>query len=159
MYMYNIFSIGHNSASKLYNLYVCVAIPAPVYNFMQIGTNGYFSFEEPFYSSSPDAFPGTTTISAYYLVAPFWDDVDIRRRGNIYFEVHTLVDSSNYLSIVSNFVAPDGSFTGTWMVLAQWDMVHSWPDGESESDRQFFADFYGIETSAVRFVLLCMKCN
>lgn len=100
------------------------------------------------------AFPGTTTISAYYLVAPFWDDVDIRRRGNIYFEVHTSEYSSNFLTKVSTFVTPDGSFTGTWMVLAQWDMVHSWPDGENESTRQFFADFFGIETSSVRMFLL-----
>ena len=117
---------------------------------LQIGTNGYFSFEEPFYSSFPEHFPGFS-VSAYYIVAPFWDDIDIRRRGDIFFEVHINDTSSSLFSKVNNFVAPDGSFSGTWMVVAQWDMVHSWPDGESEDLRQFFLDYFGLDTSSVRY--------
>ena len=115
----------------------------------QIGTNGYFSFSEPFYSASPQTFPGVSTdVSSFYLVAPFWDDVDLRRRGNIFYEVHTTETSQSLLSQVSNFVS-NGSFSGTWMLVARWDEVHSWPDGESDGFREFIASFFGINSTFV----------
>ena len=120
---------------------------------MQISTNGFFSFSEPFYEEIPEQFPGNTAdVAASYLVAPFWDDIDLRRRGNIFYEVHTSNSSPGLLSQVSNFVS-NGLFSGTWMLVTQWDQVHSWPDGESESDRDYWASF-GITTEAVSLFAL-----
>ncbi len=129
---------------------IWVSIPCII----QIGTNGYFAFSEPFYGNTPETFPGVTTdVASAYLVAPFWDDVDIRRRGNILYEVHSLTSTNgpSLLFEVNRFISPDGSFFGTWMVVVQWNMVHSWPDGESDAFRQFALDFYGIDTSLVRW--------
>ena len=118
---------------------------------VQISTNGYFSFSEPFYEEVPEQFPGTTAdVIALYLVAPFWDNIDLRRRGNIFYEVHSLDSSPSLLSQVSHFVS-DGLFSGTWMLVAQWDQVHPWPDGESEVYRNYLASF-GITSEAVSFV-------
>ncbi len=132
---------------------IWVSIPCII----QIGTNGYFAFSEPFYGNTPEIFPGVTTdVASAYLVAPFWDDVDIRRRGNILYEVHSLTSTNgpSLLFEVNRFISPDGSFFGTWMVVVQWNMVHSWPDGESDAFRQFALDFYGIDTSLVRWLVL-----
>ena len=102
----------------------------------QVGTNGIFSFSVPFYSAFATAFPGTsTTVSRAYLVAPYWDDVDIRLAGNISYEVHSRSDnnpgSNQLLDDVSNFVerSTGQSFQGTWMLVAEWEEVHPWPHG------------------------------
>ena len=116
---------------------------------MQISTNGFFSFSEPFYEEIPEQFPGNTAdVAASYLVAPFWDDIDLRRRGNIFYEVHTSNSSPGLLSQVSNFVS-NGLFSGTWMLVTQWDQVHSWPDGESDQSlREYYAS-NGFTSEAV----------
>ena len=95
-------------------------------------------------------------MSSSYLVAPYWDDIDIRRDGNVFYEVHSTGDSvefNNLLSQVSNFITNETTsgevFTGTWMLIAQWDRVHSWPNGEDDVLRNFFESIFGIDTSTV----------
>lgn len=57
-----------------------------------------------------------------YIVAPFWDYFDLRGGGNIFYEIHSLESSQSLLSQVSSFVS-NGSFSGNWMLVAQWDQV------------------------------------
>ena len=35
------------------------------------------------------------------------------------------------------------------MLLAQWDHVHSWPNGEDDDLRDFFESIFGLDSSAV----------
>ena len=73
----------------------------------------------------PSAFPGSLT----HIVAVFWTDVDIRVEGEISYEVHTT--GSSLLSQVNNFISTNESvaFTGTWMLVAEWDRVRQFPHG------------------------------
>jgi hypothetical protein len=96
------------------------------------------SFDQPVYSAQPAAFPSSRNdIRNLFIVAPFWDDIDIRMAGNIMYEVHTAssgnLDSLNLISQVDSYIlsATGEAFTGEWMVVAQWDMVHPWPHGET----------------------------
>ena len=99
----------------------------------QVGTNGIFSFSEPFYSASPTPFPGGAP--GAYIVAPYWDDVDLRRAGNLSYEVHSRrennPESNQLLEEVSGFVEDSirQSFQGSWMLVAEWKEVHPWPHG------------------------------
>ena len=99
----------------------------------QVGTNGIFSFSEPFYTASARRFP--VGASGAYIVAPYWDDVDIRVAGNISYEVHSRIGnnpgSNQLLDEVSGFVeaSTDQSFQGSWMLVAEWKEVHPWPHG------------------------------
>ena len=102
----------------------------------QIGTNGIFSFSAPFYSAVAVAFPSSlSTVANAYLVAPYWDDVDIRLAGNISYEVHSRSSnnpgSSQLLDQISQFVedSTGDSFQGDWMLIAEWEEVHPWPHG------------------------------
>lgn len=83
-------------------------------------------------------------------MAPFWDDIDIRRRGNILYETHAISDGFTFIDIVNRFVSPDRSFIGSYMVIVEWRMVHSWPDGESDEFRQDAMTFFGINSSLVK---------
>lgn len=71
-----------------------------------------------------------------FLVSPFWDDVDIRLAGNIFYETHTAfsgnADSLDILSRVDSYVQGETGevFFVTWMMVVQWDQVHPWPHGE-----------------------------
>lgn len=105
------------------------------------------SFREPFYSAFPQAFPGTSSsVSNAYLVAPFWEDVDIRNAGNIYYETHDANNSrsSELLAQVSGFVSNQTgtSFSGTWMTVAFWDQVHPFPHGLSPTFYSFLIFAY-----------------
>ena len=99
----------------------------------QVGTNGIFAFSEPFYAPLARPFPGGAP--GAYIVAPYWDDVDIRLAGNISYEVHSRSannpGSNRLLDEVSDFVedSTGQSFEGSWMLVAEWREVHPWPHG------------------------------
>ena len=103
--------------------------------FPQVGTNGIISFRDPFYFHAPQLFPGIfSDVIGAYLVAPFWGDVDIRRAGNVLYEVMTegaSPEAADLIMEVSNFVSNQTSddFSGTWMLVAMWDQVHPYPHG------------------------------
>ena len=89
---------------------------------LQVGTNGLISFGSSYNSFANQPFPGS--VSSNYLVAPFWDDVDIRGgNGIISYEIY---DSGYFLDHVSAFVRQQrpSTFQGTWMAVVYWDEVH-----------------------------------
>lgn len=103
---------------------------------IQVGTNGIISFSEPFYSPSATHFPSfSSSVAGAYLVAPYWDDIDIRLAGNISYEVHSSssnnLGSHQLLNRISNFVeeSTGSAFNGSWMLVAEWEGVHPWPHG------------------------------
>ena len=66
-------------------------------------------------------------ISGRYLVAPFWDDIDIgSNSGVISYEAH---NSGYYLEQVSTFIArkKSANFQGAWMAVVYYDEVNSFP--------------------------------
>jgi len=79
-------------------------------------------------------------------VSPFWDDVDLRLAGDILYEVHTSMSedpdpaSVDLISQVSSYIQDEtnSSFSGTWMIVVQWNMVHPWPHGETDINPIFF---------------------
>ena len=90
----------------------------------QVGTNGLISFGSSYNSWSNQQFPGSPTVSSLYLVAPFWDDVDIRGgNGRISYEIH---QSGYFLEQVNAFLQRKrpSAFQGTWMAVVYWDAVH-----------------------------------
>ena len=94
-----------------------------------MGVNGIISFGEEFEATSPVLFPGSAGASYYsYVVAPFWADADLRVRGNISWEVHSLGASDegdSYLKQVSEFLRnrENVTFLGDWMMIVSYDRV------------------------------------
>ena len=87
------------------------------------------SFGEQFPVYSPELFPGTTaTVHFGYLVAPYWVDGDLRRGGNITWEILTSGGSEiadQYLGQVSQFieVQQNATFVGNWMLMVNYMRV------------------------------------
>ena len=78
--------------------------------------------EQAFYVFTPGLFP----YNSLYLVAPFWNDVDISRGvGDISYQVYStgspLLDTVN--TIISD--KENTNFNGHWMLVAEWDGVPS----------------------------------
>ena len=91
----------------------------------QIGTNGLISFGTGYNSWSNQQFPGSITINSRYLVAPFWDDVDIRGgSGEIFYQIFQtgaeIANVSSFIQGTTNYT----TFEGTWMMVVFWDAVH-----------------------------------
>lgn len=93
-----------------------------------MGTNGLLSFGSPINDFSNQAFPGNAGINSFYLVAPFWDDIDISRDqiGQISYEIH---QSGYYLDQVNDFLQRKrpSRYRGTWMFVVYWDSVRPFP--------------------------------
>ena len=110
-----------------------------------MGTNGLISFGTGYNSFSNQPFPGSTFISSRYLVAPFWDDVDIRfNTGDISYEIH---ESGYFLNAVNTFIQRirPTNFVGTWMMVVYYDAVHPWPRYRNHQVRENFnLKFHGL---------------
>ena len=87
----------------------------------QVGTNGYFTFDG-FTGFFPFLFNENVRLS---LVAPFFADIDIRRGGQIIYEVHTQSTSSALFSEINLIIEQNlqTEFSGQWLLVATWDDV------------------------------------
>lgn len=125
------FPFGSSVQTVFYVSTVDSGSPTPYYvdilSCLQIGTNGLLSFGSSYNSFSSQQFPGSFFISSLYLVAPYWDDIDIRGdSGVISYEIH---EDGYFLDLVNNFLqrSRPSSFVGTWMAVVSWDAVHPFP--------------------------------
>ena len=102
--------------NMLFNVYISLIL--------QVVTEGYLAFGEPFFSSEPFFFP-SDLIQNFTIVAPFFANVDnnLYENSNISYEVHS--GSSPVMEAVSMFIKErEGvAFSGTWMLLAEWKEV------------------------------------
>ena len=90
------------------------------------------------------------------MVAPYWTDNDIRREGNVSYEVFQLQAMGAYgdqlLDDVSSYIRErnmSSDFAGTFMILAEWEGVHPYPHGASSAsdDDPFLAQVYICTTT------------
>ena len=91
----------------------------------------------------PQPFPGTVvSVRSAHVVAAYWSDNDIRREGNVSYEVFEFQKTGTYgdevLTTVSNYIMEElenaTSFLGVYMILAEWNSVHPFPHGSSNID-------------------------
>lgn len=97
------------------------------------------SFGEAYSHWSPEIFPGVSaSVQNGFLIAPFWDDVDISGGGgSVSYQTFLSNDSNDELTVINfnsvnsyvNSVHGDGNFTGAWMLVAYWDHVSPYPHG------------------------------
>ena len=106
--------------------------------YMQVGTNGIISFGTTAYTAYRNsAFPGST---GRYLVAPYWDDIDIGNGGKISYE---RFESSALLDEVNAYIQRKipTEFEGTWMLVAYYNAVEP-NSGSGEVSCSFFVSFW-----------------
>jgi hypothetical protein len=76
---------------------------------VRISSNGNLHFGAPSTAYSNTALPGTS--APFYMIAPFWDDLDISAGGHIYY----YNDAVNHRYIVQFDSVPHWSYGGTGM--------------------------------------------
>ena len=92
------------------------------------------SFSRPFYLYYPSPFPGHYYLRQFFVVAPYWADHDLRIDGHVYYETFNRGRSEyddNVLDMVNRYLRlnTDQNFSGTFMILAEWQDVHPYPHG------------------------------
>ena len=86
----------------------------------QVNTNGILSFRSQYLQYFPEMFPST----GLPLIAPFWNDVNIRRFGNISYRITsnaTLLQRAR--DQLQELFPSSGNFTPTTLFIATWDRV------------------------------------
>ena len=87
---------------------------------MQVGTNGYISFDKVFTDYSPFEYPGNSRVT---LVSPFFVDIDTSYgTGKIRYEIHALSQSPALFEDINHIINEqmDAAFAGKWLLLAEW---------------------------------------
>ena len=76
------------------------------------------SFGQSFIQDRPSTFPYST----YNLVAPFWDDIDLRSTGALYYEVITPDNGLSIINQVDTYLSNNQSisFSADWILVAKW---------------------------------------
>ena len=102
----------------------------------QVNTNGVISFRLPFLEYMPERFPLKEYFSPIFtpLIAPFWDDVDIRRFGTIFYRQTsnvTLLQRARHQ--LQELFPSSGNFTPTTLFIATWDRVAQFRGGSQVS--------------------------
>ena len=86
-----------------------------------MNVNGVISFREPFSSPTTQYFP----LPRYRLIAPFWDNIDISNRGQVYYrftDSPALCDEvATFLTEIDDYITM--SFQPTLLFIATWDRV------------------------------------
>ena len=129
---------------------IFMAITSP-----QVGANGIISFGAGWTSRLPQLFPTNNNITQYgYVVAPFWSDNDLTLAGNITYQVEEF--SSDQLTSASAFITDttNTNFSGTWMLVAQWNDVHPYPHGSNPSSSALNAVSIIILDDLITYFLL-----
>ena len=88
-------------------------------------------------------------------MAPYWADHDIRRDGNICYETFERGRSQNddlVLDRVNTFLQLNmpSNFSGTFMIVAEWQGVHPYPHGSSSFNN--FELYYPSITEFINLV-------
>ena len=75
------------------------------------------SFGVPYTVFNPQLFPIDTPV-----VAPFWDDIDLRGLGNMSYKIFNSTANSNVIQQVNNFVSCEENltFSADWILVVQW---------------------------------------
>ena len=88
---------------------------------MQVNTNGVLSFGRSYTTAFITNF---TFLSSPPIIAPFWDDIDIRNGGTIYYRQDS---NSTITELVQQAVASEypeaASFRPSLVFVATWDRV------------------------------------
>ena len=105
----------------------------------QVCVNGIISMGSSYFSMSrPIRFPsGNSVVSESNLLAPMWNDYDARlSSSHVYYKEYAQDqgDSADMkLRVISDFITNQNNlqqnFSGTWMMVAQWDEVPPYPFG------------------------------
>ena len=97
----------------------------------QVNTNGIISFRRQFLEFTPRRFPLNNCIP---LIAPFWNFVDIRRFGNIFYrETSNVTLLQRARDQLQELFPSSGNFTPTTLFIATWDRVAQLGEGSEVS--------------------------
>ena len=92
---------------------------------------------QPFIEWKPELFP----VDSLYMVAPFWNDIDIREMGDTSYQVYST--GSPLLDTVNTNIRDEEniSFIGHWMLVAEWNNVPEYEVSPSTSQVGFCDTF------------------
>ncbi len=132
---------------------------------MQVCSNGVISIGSGHFTFfSPSRFPGSSVVSSFNVLAPYWNDHDLRAGGGaINYNVYTVEMGSEAISrinIVSSLISNQRgmNFSGIWMLVAEWSDVQSYP-AASDSERTNTYQATVITDGMLTFAVYTYSCS
>ena len=88
---------------------------------MQVSSNGLISFGSQYASFTPQTFPISVNV-----VAPYWDDINLREKGVVRYAVitHSHPTLSLWLNRTNELIKKKNNhyeeFKASWLLVARW---------------------------------------
>ena len=84
---------------------------------LQISSNGLISFVSGYLEFEPQTFPISRVV-----ISPYWDDIDLRESGGVYYNSYTPKNGSDVLEHMQTFLMRNQSihFTAKSVVIIKW---------------------------------------
>ena len=104
---------------------------------MQISTNGLISFGTSFTSFIPRLFPISTPV-----IAPYWDDIDLRGLGELRYTIITPATNLSLCNQVNSYLTTStgSSVSVQWMLWAYWYNVCPYNDNNCQNHQVYNYD-------------------
>uniref|UniRef100_A0A3Q3J170 NIDO domain-containing protein n=1 Tax=Monopterus albus TaxID=43700 RepID=A0A3Q3J170_MONAL len=94
------------------------------YNQIYVNNNGHLTFDNPWYSYTPQMFP---LYGSSDIIVPFWTDLDNRQTGAIYYNQYTSGSVLQQATQDIHAYFPGLSFNAEWVFVATWYEVAYFP--------------------------------
>ncbi|XP_070534783.1 sushi domain-containing protein 2-like [Ptychodera flava] len=132
-----------------------------------VNTNGVISFGNSVndHSSQAPAFPlgevqPDPDDQEYYMIAPFWANVDTTRRGNIYYRQTTeRVILNQATEDVRKYFLTEKDFTALWCYIATWEEVSFYGRTDNNNNVDHRNTFQAVITTDERktFIIISYR--
>lgn len=121
---------------------------------IQVSINGLISFDTPVTTFFNTPFPGF--LANFFVIAPFWDDVNTNNGGTISYEIHT--GDSDSLEYVSSYIRnrTGSNFEGYWMMVILWDQVPPFSFFGSSDDVRLYKT---VPQRSIYIIFYCLQVN
>ena len=96
----------------------------PLFN-QQLSSNGLVSFGRSYIAHAPPPFPLGPDLA---VVAPYWDDIDLRGLGELHYQI--VSGTSSVINQVNSFLSSYSgvAFNANWILWAYWYNVCPFTD-------------------------------
>ncbi|KAF6732048.1 Alpha-tectorin, partial [Oryzias melastigma] len=117
-------SRSDDGSSPLIQLHGPFAYFGKLYNSIYVNHNGHLTFDQSYYSYSPQRFP---LYGSMDIIAPFWTDLDNRQNGFVLYNQYTNGSVLQQATQDINSYFPNLNFSAEWVFVATWYEVAYYP--------------------------------
>ncbi|XP_066520069.1 mucin-22-like [Hoplias malabaricus] len=128
-----VIATSDDGSSPVINLQTTFIFFKHAYSQIYLNVNGHLTFDQPWYTFTPDLFPAHGVRD---IIAPLWTDLDSSFGGSISYQQYTNGSVLSQASQDINQYFPGQNITASWVFVATWFKVSYFNQSTARSSFQ-----------------------